>query len=228
MSSFLNTVWVHSDDQPLVHRALAVLAPTIDAQPLPHPHPAPPDIDTLGIVIFSLSCHRGVSAELQEQWSAIPPSTPKLIVVFDSDQAPIDVVEMTAICKRALDEECTLRFLPLLDEQEHVAGALDLLTAQVIDASSGTTMVSDADADHLAAVMDVMHALHEDIAVDSDDDSFFTRFTADLPIQGHEWAHEFTQQVREGRSFPLFAVYDEPGHWSGSELVAQAIASICS
>ncbi len=183
--------------------AIATARAWLGSRIVPTPASQPDDL-----VIAVTSCRDGVSGLVSQQWAQEPYDCPRLVLALDLDDAVIDLTELEAMCRRALDSEVLARWLPVLHDDESVIGTLDLLCEDVEAQVNGTVTCQPADAGHRAVAAEFIDEARTLVATGATTD-LFDAFVDDAPITCEQWNAAFVGQVRDTTLFPLLATSPE-------------------
>jgi elongation factor G len=122
--------------------------------------------DAALLVVASPQGLDGATAALWERCGEA--GLPRAVCVTQLDLPRADFDETVAVLQRVLGDELHPLALPMLDDDERVAGLLSLLDLQVVDLSTGSAQVRPADPAHVALVEGLRGDLVEAVLADSE------------------------------------------------------------
>lgn len=123
--------------------------------------------DAALLVVASPQGLDGATAALWERCGEA--GLPRAVCVTQLDLPRADFDETVAVLQRVLGDELHPLALPMLDDDERVAGLIGLLDLQVVDRSTGRAQVRAADPAHVALVEGLRADLVEAVLADSED-----------------------------------------------------------
>lgn len=176
------------------------------------------------IVLAVASCREGLGTTVIERWGQLPYDAPRLVLALEADMGALDLTDLEAVCRRALDTEVLARWLPVLDDTEEMAGALDLLTLDLLSAKDGRPTVEPATRAHVDVAAEFIDEARTLVATGADAE-LFELFVDDQPISDEAWDMAFLAQVGEGALFPLLPLTGR-GPWTGADLVARILEGL--
>lgn len=166
--------------------------------------------DALGVadgVVFVLSSAQGLDPTLPLRWDeAAEAGLPRVLAVTQLDLPRADFDESVAVAQRVLGEGVHPLLLPMLDDDERVAGLLDLLALQVHDSSSGDRVLRDPDPEHRGLVEHLHEELVEAVLSASADDAGFTSWLEGVVPPVPVLRRELCAGVAAGQLHPVLAV----------------------
>ncbi|HET8616716.1 MAG TPA: elongation factor G-like protein EF-G2 [Actinomycetales bacterium] len=151
----------------------------------------------------------GATALVWEECASL--GLPRAVVVTKLDQPRADFDESVAVCQRVFGEGVVPVYLPLLGDDDTVAGLIGLLSQQVIDYSSGTREVRQADAEHLELIEGRRAELIEAVIQESEDDTLMDRYLAGDDIDETGLIADLERAVARGSFYPVLPIASAGG-----------------
>ncbi len=133
-------------------------------------------------VVFVLDAATGVSADAIALWQELAGlEIPLHIVATNLFQTHTDFDELVAISRRIFSENVLVRYLPMAnDEETEVVAIYDLLQNQIHDYSSGTSVTTSPDIEHIELTSDQRDLLFERLAYLGLGDEAFEMYQAGI------------------------------------------------
>ncbi len=157
--------------------------------------------------IFVVAAIDGVDAGTQLLWEECAAlGMPRAIVVTKLDKDNSDFTESLAVCQRVFGEEVQPLYLPLLADDESVAGVIGLLSGSICDYSGGSRQVRPAEAEHTELTADARDALIEGIITESEDETLMDRFLAGEQLDIDMLVEDLEKAVARGHFHPVLPV----------------------
>ena len=157
--------------------------------------------------LFVVSAADGVDGSTQLLWEECAAvGLPRAVVVTKLDAARADFDDLNLICQRVFGEGVLPLYLPLLDDDEQVAGLIGLLSQQIYDYSSGTREVIAADPEHLELIEPARNALIEGIIAESEDETLMDRYLGGEQIDVKVLIDDLETAVARGHFYPVIPV----------------------
>jgi elongation factor G len=153
--------------------------------------------DAALFVVSAVDGVDGTTRMLWEECAAV--GMPRAVVVTHVDQQRGDYDEAVAICRRVFGDGVQPVYLPLLDDDEHPAGLLGLLSQQVFEDGSARP----ADPEHLEASEQLRSDLIEGIIQESEDDSLLDRWLGGEDISLDTLIADLETAVARGAFHPV-------------------------
>ncbi|HVE74130.1 MAG TPA: GTP-binding protein, partial [Mycobacteriales bacterium] len=160
--------------------------------------------DAALFVVSAVAGLDALTATLWEECAAV--GMPRAVVVTQLDRPRADFDEMVAVCQRTFGSGVLPLYLPLLDDEESVAGLIGLLSQRVFDWSSGERVERDPDPQHLPLIESARSALIEGIIAESEDESLLERYIAGEEIPFDVLVSDLETAVARGHFHPVLAV----------------------
>jgi elongation factor G len=156
----------------------------------------------------------GATALVWEECAAV--GLPRAVVVTKLDQPRADFEESVAVCQRVVGEGVVPVYLPLHGgddehDDETVAGLIGLLSQQVIDYSSGTRQVREADPEHRELIEGRRAELIEAVIQESEDDTLMDRYLAGEEIDELGLIADLERAVARGTFYPVLPIASAGG-----------------
>ncbi len=145
-----------------------------------------------------------VTVQLWEECAAV--GTPRAVVVTQLDKPRADFDEAVAVCQRVLGEGVHPLHLPMLADDESVAGLIGLLDQKVQDYSSGTRVERDADPQHLPLLETLRGELIEAVIAESEDETLLDRYLAGEDVELSVLTADLETAVARGHFHPVLPV----------------------
>jgi len=124
-------------------------------------------------LIFVIASSDGVDAQTAELWQrCVDEEIPRMVVITKLDDARADMDETVAVLRRLFSEgpELIRLTMPVLDDDEHLAGFIDLATTEIWDWTTPDLSIVNSDPEHVALIADAREELIADIAMISESD----------------------------------------------------------
>jgi elongation factor G len=157
--------------------------------------------------LFVVSAADGLDGSTQLLWEECAAvGLPRAVVVTKLDAARADFDEMVLICQRVFGDGVAPLYLPLLDDEEQVAGLIGLLSQQIFDYSDGGRAVVAADPEHLELIEPARNALIEGIIAESEDETLMDRYLGGEEIDVKVLIDDLETAVARGHFYPVLPV----------------------
>jgi elongation factor G len=157
--------------------------------------------------LFVVSAADGLDGSTQLLWEECAAvGLPRAVVVTKLDAARADFDEMVLICQRVFGDGVAPLYLPLLDDNEQVAGLIGLLSQQIFDYSDGGRTVATADPEHLELIEPARNALIEGIIAESEDETLMDRYLGGEEIDVKVLIDDLETAVARGHFYPVLPV----------------------
>jgi elongation factor G len=157
--------------------------------------------------LFVVSATDGVDGSTQLLWEECAAvGLPRAVVVTRLDAARADFDDLTLICQRVFGDGVLPLYLPLLDDEEQVAGVIGLLSQQIYDYSGGERTVVAADPEHLELIEPARNALIEGIIAESEDETLMDRYLGGEEIDVKVLIDDLETAVARGHFYPVLPV----------------------
>ena len=157
--------------------------------------------------LFVVSATDGVDGSTQLLWEECAAvGLPRAVVVTRLDAARADFDDLTLICQRVFGDGVLPLYLPLLDDEEQVAGVIGLLSQQIYDYSDGERTVVAADPEHLELIEPARNALIEGIIAESEDETLMDRYLGGEEIDVKVLIDDLETAVARGHFYPVLPV----------------------
>jgi elongation factor G len=165
--------------------------------------------DAALFVISAVDGLDGTTRMLWEECASV--GMPRAVVVTHVDQQRGDYDEAVAVCQRVFGDGVQPVYLPLLDDDEHPAGLLGLLSQQVFETVDGQLKARPADPEHLEAAEAQRADLIEGIIQESEDDSLLDRWLGGEDISLDTLIKDLETAVARGSFHPVMPVVATEG-----------------
>ncbi|MCH9800125.1 MAG: elongation factor G-like protein EF-G2 [Actinomycetia bacterium] len=157
--------------------------------------------------LFVVSAIDGIDAATQLLWQECEAlGMPRAVAVTRVDKESADFTESVARCQRALGEELQPMYLPLLADDETVAGLIALLSGTIMDYSDDSVTQRPAEAQHLEITEDTRSALIEGIITESEDETLLDRFLTGEELDMTMLNEDLEKAVARGHFHPVLPV----------------------
>ncbi len=157
--------------------------------------------------LFVVSAADGVDGSTQLLWEECAAvGLPRAVVVTKLDAARADFDDINLICQRVFGDGVLPLYLPLLDDEEQVAGLIGLLSQQIFDYSGGAREVVTADPEHLELIEPARNALIEGIIAESEDETLMDRYLDGEDIDVKVLIDDLETAVARGHFYPVIPV----------------------
>ena len=184
----------------------------------------PPSADVLfasDLVVIALSAATGLANQWQQVWSTLEAfQRPSIIVITDLDEARADIDEMSAIARRVFDVDDVIQViaLPALDDDDTVAGTIDLLDLTIHDASVHPPVTRAAEPEHIALLADRRSALAFTLAASHAEGALATAVNAGLTPDARSLAEAVVSCTADATFVPVLPLGSAPRFVGGAQL----------
>lgn len=180
-----------------------------------------PAADAALFVVASPQGLDGATAALWERCG--DEGLPRAVCVTQLDLPRADFDETVAVCQRVLGDDVHPLHLPMLDDDERVAGLIGLLDLQVVDTSTGTREVRAPDPAHVVLVEGLRADLVEAVLSDSEDPALLDAYLDGETPEAEVLARELHAAVARAAVQPVVAV--DAGTGLGVHEVLELVAA---
>ncbi len=157
--------------------------------------------------LFVVAAGEGIDASTTMLWQECAAvGMPRAVVATNLDRAETDFAEQVALCQRAFGEGVQPMYLPMLDDDESVAGVIGLLTQKVYDYSAGTRQSRDSEPQHHDLIELARSALIEGIITESEDETLMERFLGGEELDIDMLIDDLEKAVARGHFHPVLPV----------------------
>ena len=154
--------------------------------------------------LFVVSAADGVDGSTRLLWEECAAvGMPRAVVVTKLDSARADFEEMVLICQRVFGEGIQPLYLPMLDDDEHVAGVVGLLTQRIHEYSRGVRSERDAEEQHREGIENARNSLIEGIIAESEDESLLDRYLDGEELDVEVLIDDLEKAVARGAFHPV-------------------------
>lgn len=198
-----------------------------------HAAPGLPSAEVLfasDLIVIALSAATGLSNAWHDLWQMVEAyQRPCIVVVTDLDQARADIDEMTAIARRIfeIDDAIHVTSLPALDDDDTVAGTVDLIDLMVHDASVDPPQSRAADPEHIALLAERRLDLAFTLAARHVEGELAAAVHAGLTPDARSLAAAVVSCTADARFFPVLPLGAGP-RYVGGEQLATLIAQVAA
>ncbi len=154
--------------------------------------------------LFVVAAGDGIDSATQLLWQECEAvGMPRAVVVTKLDRDEADFEEEVALCRRAFGDGIQPMYLPMLADDESMAGLIGLLTQNVYDYSGGTRVTRDSEAAHRDLAGDARSALIEGIITESEDETLMDRFLGGEELDVQMLIDDLETAVAKAHFFPV-------------------------
>jgi len=172
--------------------------------------------------LFVVSADEGVDAATAMLWDECAAvSMPRTIVVTKADRDRADVEATVEECQLALSSDGGVLpvQLPLLSDDEQVAGIIDLVSQRILDYSGGVRVEREPDPQHVDFIADARAALLVAIIAGTEDDVLVSSFLGGGEIPAESLAASLDRAVARGQIHPVVVTATTPLGFGSLELL---------
>ena len=146
---------------------------------------------------------------------------PRAIVICDVDAFDAATESLIEECQEALGDMVPVLaiHLPVLSDDDHPIGVIDLLSGDIIDYSIRPPRRTPAEDRHRDLVRDERSWLIEAIIAETDNESLVSDYLAGAPLDPAELVHELHATLARGRLHPILLTADEPTGFGLDQIV---------
>jgi len=157
--------------------------------------------------LFVVAAGDGIDAGTTMLWQECAAvGMPRAVVVTKLDREEADFDEEIALCRRAFGDGIQPMYLPMLADDETMAGVIGLLTQNVYDYSSGRRQVRSSEPQHQELVTDARSSLIEGIITESEDETLMDRFLGGEDLDIGMLIDDLEKAVARGHFHPVLPV----------------------
>ena len=154
--------------------------------------------------LFVISAVDGVDGSTQLLWEECASvGMPRAVVATRLDHPRADFDELVAICQRVFGEGVMPLMLPMLDDDGHPAGFIDLISERIHDYSSGTRVDRDPEDTHTDLIESTRASLIEGVIAESEDESLMDRYLGGEHIDIETLVTDLEKAVARGSFYPV-------------------------
>ena len=172
--------------------------------------------------LFVVSADEGVDAATAMLWDECAAvGMPRAIVVTKVDRDRADVEATVEECQLALGPDGGVLpvQLPLLSDDEQLAGILDLVSQRILDYSGGVRVEREPDPQHVDFIADARGALLVAIIAGTEDDALVSSFLGGGEIPAESLAASLDRAVARGQIHPVVVTATTPLGFGSLELL---------
>ena len=160
--------------------------------------------------LFVVGAGEGIDAATIMLWQECAAvGMPRAVVVTGVDRGG-DFDEEIALARRAFGDGVQPMYLPMLADDESLAGLIGLLTQSVYDYSTGTRTSRESDPQHRELVEEARAALIEGIITESEDETLMERFLGGEELAIDMLVDDLEKAVARGHFHPVLPVGLDP------------------
>ncbi|CAM3255096.1 GTP-binding protein [Stackebrandtia soli] len=158
--------------------------------------------------IFVVSAVDGLDAGIQLLWEECGAvGLPRAVVVTGLDDPRADMDETVALAQRLFGDTVLPIQLPLLGDDEAVAGLIDLITADIRDYSTGLPpIIREPETVHWEGTEEARETLIETVIADSEDETLPDRYLSGEEIPDDALVADMQAAVGRGVFYPALPV----------------------
>lgn len=146
----------------------------------------------------------GMTRLLWDECAAV--EMPRAVVATKIDAARADFDDALAAAQQAFGEGVMPLYLPMLADNEQVAGLIALLSQRIYDYSSGSRVVREAEPSHQELIGPARNDLIEAIIAESEDESLMDRYLSGESVDLDTLIKDLEKAVARGSFFPVIPV----------------------
>jgi elongation factor G len=162
--------------------------------------------------LFVISTTDGIDGTTRLLWDECAAvGMPRAVVATKVDAPRADFDEALAAAQEAFGEGVMPLYLPMLADDESVAGLIALLSQRVDDYSSGTRVERDAEAAHQEIIEPARNALIEAIIAESEDETLMDRYLSGEAVDLDTLIEDLEKAVARGSFYPVIPVASATG-----------------
>jgi elongation factor G len=172
-------------------------------------------------VVFVISAVSGLDVATRLLWQECESrDVPRVIVLTHVDAADVDVAEIVGMIGPELGEGVGILplHLTMFDDDDRVAGLIDLVRLRVADHTSGARVVRDAEDEHRELVEGDRTEIIEGIMAESDDDALMSSFLDGEDLDDDVLTRELFAAVGRGRLHPVLVTAAIPSGLGVAEI----------
>ena len=151
----------------------------------------------------------GMTRLLWDECAAV--GMPRAVVATKVDAPRADFDETLAVAQETFGEGVMPLYLPMLSDDESVAGLIALLSQRIDDYSSGKRVVREAEASHQELIEPARNSLIEGIIAESEDETLMDRYLTGEPVDVDTLIADLEKAVSRGSFFPVIPVASTTG-----------------
>jgi len=151
----------------------------------------------------------GTTAMLWEECAAV--GMPRAVVITKIDAPRADYDNALAQAQATFGDGVLPLYLPMLADDDSVAGMMALLSQRIDDYSSGSRVERDPEPAHLELIEPARNELIEGIIAESEDESLMDRYVGGEEIDVATLVTDLERAVARGSFFPVVPVASTTG-----------------
>lgn len=157
--------------------------------------------------LFVVAAGDGIDAATTLLWQECAAvGMPRAVIATKLDRESADFDEQVALCQRAFGDGVQPMYLPMLADDESVAGVIGLLTQNVYDYSTGKRQTKPSEAAHQDLIEASRNALIEGIITESEDETLMERFLGGEQLDIDMLVDDLEKAVARGHFHPVLPV----------------------
>ena len=162
--------------------------------------------------LFVISATEGVDGMTRILWEECAAvGMPRAVVVTKVDAPRADYDDALDAAQAAFGDGVMPLYLPMLADDDTVAGLIALLSQRVDDYSSGARLERDPEPQHIEMIEPARAALLESIIAESEDESLMDRYLAGDEIDLATLVTDLEKAVARGSFYPVIPVAASSG-----------------
>ncbi len=180
--------------------------------------------------VFVISAVDGLDDATRLLWQECEDiDMPRVIVLTHVDDPRADVDDALEACQEQLGEGLGIHalHLPMLGDDDNVAGLIDLVRLSIADHANGERRVRPAEQEHIELVEDERLQIVEAILAEAEDDDLLSRFLSGEELDAGVLAGEMHAAISRGHLHPVLVSATTPAGCGATEL-AEVMAQGCA
>ncbi|HVQ88462.1 MAG TPA: GTP-binding protein, partial [Actinomycetes bacterium] len=157
--------------------------------------------------LFVIASNDGIDGTTRLLWDECAAvSMPRAVVVTKVDAARSDFDEVVSEAQESFGEGVMPLYLPMLSDDDSVAGLIALLSARIDDYSSGQRVEREAEPSHRELIDPARNALIEAIIAESEDETLMDRYLSGEDVELDVLTDDLEKAVARGSFYPVIPV----------------------
>jgi elongation factor G len=159
------------------------------------------------------------TAMLWDECAAV--GMPRAIVVTQADRERADVESTVEDCRAIFEEGEGIHplYIPLHDDDSHVAGLIGLLSQSIRDYSTGERVDREPEPQHLDLISDARAGILEAIITESEDEDLMDRFLSGRDVDFESVVADLEKAVARGHLYPVLITASAPAGFGMVEIL---------
>jgi len=157
--------------------------------------------------LFVISTTDGIDGTTRLLWDECAAvGMPRAVVATKLDAARSDFDEALMAAQTSFGDGVMPLYLPMLGDDESVAGLIALLSSRIDDYSSGKRVEREAEPEHIKLIEPARNSLIEAIIAESEDESLMDRYLSGEPVDLETLIEDLEKAVARGSFYPVIPV----------------------